>query len=37
MKKVLVIGGSGFLGSHVADNLSDKGFQVSIFDIAKSN
>ena len=37
MKKVLVIGGSGFLGSHVADKLSDNGYQVSIFDITKSN
>tara|TARA_B110000046_G_C12993544_1_gene398950 strand:- start:162 stop:1037 length:876 start_codon:yes stop_codon:yes gene_type:complete len=37
MKKALVIGGSGFLGSHVADKLSDNGYQVSIFDIAKSN
>ena len=36
MKKVLVIGGSGFLGSHVADKLSDNGYQVSIFDIEKS-
>jgi UDP-glucose 4-epimerase len=29
---VLVIGGSGFLGSHVADALSDTGFNVRIFD-----
>ena len=26
--KVLVIGGSGFLGSHVADELSSRGFLV---------
>jgi UDP-glucose 4-epimerase len=32
MRKVLVIGGSGFLGSHVADVLSDAGFDVHIFD-----
>ena len=36
MEKVLVIGGSGFLGSHVADKLSDAGFKVSIFDISPS-
>ena len=35
--KVLVIGGSGFLGSHVADALSDRGFQVIIIDKKKSN
>lgn len=33
--KVLVLGGSGFLGSHVADTLSEKGMAVSIFDINK--
>ena len=36
MKKVLVIGGSGFLGSHVADLLTQKKFKVTIFDIKKS-
>jgi UDP-glucose 4-epimerase len=36
LDKVLVIGGSGFLGSHVADKLSDSGFRVSIFDISPS-
>lgn len=35
-KKVVVFGGSGFLGSHVADTLSDKGFDVTIFDRANS-
>ena len=30
--KVLVIGGSGFLGSHVADELSRQGHSVRIFD-----
>lgn len=34
--KCLVTGGSGFLGSHVADMLSAKGFQVTIFDKKKS-
>ena len=37
MEKVLVFGGSGFLGSHVADVLSEKGYQVSIFDRIKSS
>lgn len=31
-KKVCVIGGSGFLGSHVADELSDAGYSVLIYD-----
>tara|TARA_B100000787_G_scaffold168655_1_gene157835 strand:+ start:1521 stop:2408 length:888 start_codon:yes stop_codon:yes gene_type:complete len=34
--KVLVIGGSGFLGSHVADELSSRDFLVSIYDQKKS-
>ena len=34
--KVVVIGGSGFLGSHVADTLSDEGFRVSILDAKPS-
>tara|TARA_X000000950_G_scaffold192769_1_gene232536 strand:+ start:2275 stop:3150 length:876 start_codon:yes stop_codon:yes gene_type:complete len=34
--KCLVTGGSGFLGSHVADMLSAKGFQVTIFDKKRS-
>ena len=36
MKKAIVLGGSGFLGSHVADALTDAGFQVTIFDIQES-
>lgn len=32
MKKVLVCGGSGFLGSHVADALTEAGYAVRIFD-----
>lgn len=32
MKKVCVIGGSGFLGSHVADQLSECGYKVRIYD-----
>src|SRR5262245_28405592 len=35
-KKVLVCGGSGFLGSHVADALSDAGHAVRIFDVVRS-
>lgn len=34
--KVLVIGGSGFIGSHVADALSDAGHEVRVFDIRSS-
>ena len=36
MQKVLLIGGSGFLGSHVADALSDAGYDVHILDISQS-
>ncbi len=32
MMKAIVFGGSGFLGSHVADALSEKGYQVSVYD-----
>ena len=32
MKKVCVIGGAGFLGSHVCDQLSDAGYQVVVYD-----
>jgi UDP-glucose 4-epimerase len=33
---VIVFGGSGFLGSHVADALSESGHQVRIFDVRRS-
>jgi UDP-glucose 4-epimerase len=33
---VVVYGGSGFLGSHVADALSDAGYNVRIFDLVPS-
>jgi UDP-glucose 4-epimerase len=33
---VTVIGGSGFIGSHVADQLSEEGYQVRIFDLKES-
>lgn len=34
--KVVVFGGSGFLGSHVADRMSELGHEVCIFDIKES-
>jgi len=34
--KVVVIGGSGFLGSHIADSLSESGYAVTVFDTCKS-
>jgi len=34
--KVVVFGGSGFLGSHVADILTEKGYEVVIYDIEES-
>lgn len=36
MSKVVVTGGSGFLGSHIADALTHQGFAVTIFDRAPS-
>jgi UDP-glucose 4-epimerase len=36
MKKAVVVGGSGFIGSHVADQLSDAGYKVTIYDKVKS-
>jgi len=35
-KKVVVFGGSGFLGSYVADELTRRGYSVTIADIIKS-
>lgn len=32
MKTACVLGGSGFLGSHVSDKLSDAGYRVKVFD-----
>ena len=34
--KITITGGSGFLGSHVADELSKRGHKVKIFDKKKS-
>ena len=36
MDKVVIIGGSGFMGSHAADELSRRGFNVTIYDQYKS-
>ena len=36
MTKVVVTGGSGFIGSHTADELSDRGYSVTIFDSVES-
>lgn len=35
--KIIVVGGAGFLGSHVADALSDEGHDVTVFDIRQSS
>jgi len=35
-KKAIVFGGSGFLGSHVADVLTDSGYSVVVFDLINS-
>ena len=32
MDKAVVIGGAGFVGSHVADELSRRGYRVTVFD-----
>ena len=34
--KFLVIGGSGFLGSHIADELTNCGYEVTILDVQYS-
>jgi UDP-glucose 4-epimerase len=36
-KRICVLGGAGFLGSHVADTLTDRGFKVRIFDNRQSS
>ena len=36
MKKAIVVGGSGFIGSHVADQLSKSGYEVTIYDFSES-
>src|SRR5688572_10136546 len=37
MSKILVTGGSGFLGSHIADALTEKGHEVTILDVKNSS
>ena len=32
MDKAVIIGGSGFMGSHTADELTRRGFSVTIYD-----
>jgi UDP-glucose 4-epimerase len=34
--KAVVFGGSGFLGSHVAEALTEGGYDVTVFDVSKS-
>ena len=36
MNKVVVIGGSGFMGSHAADELTARGYAVTILDAVSS-
>ena len=36
MEKAVVVGGSGFIGSHVADSLTNKGYKVVIYDKTES-
>ncbi len=36
MKRALVTGGSGFLGSHIADTLTEQGYGVTLFDRSPS-
>ena len=35
-KNILILGGSGFLGSHVCDALTNIGHKVTIYDIKSS-
>ncbi|MDC0470426.1 NAD-dependent epimerase/dehydratase family protein [Candidatus Pseudothioglobus singularis] len=36
MKKAVVVGGSGFIGSHVTDCLSSEGYKVTVYDHVQS-
>lgn len=35
MKKLLITGGNGFIGSHLIDNLSENGYQTVSFDVSE--
>lgn len=35
-EQVIIFGGSGFLGSHIADQLSEQGYSVTIYDVYPS-
>ena len=37
MKKIVVTGGAGFIGSHIVDRLVDDGYDVTVFDNESSN
>ncbi|MRX46653.1 NAD-dependent epimerase/dehydratase family protein [Pedobacter puniceum] len=32
MKKILITGGAGFIGSHLCDELITKGYDVTVYD-----
>lgn len=36
-KRVLITGGAGFIGSHIAHNLAEKGFKIRLFDLSFKN
>jgi UDP-glucose 4-epimerase len=36
MKKIIIFGGAGFIGSHVADVLVDQGYEVTVFDLEEN-
>lgn len=35
-KKILIIGGAGFIGSHLVDNLLQRGHEITVYDILES-
>ena len=36
-KKVLIFGGNGFIGSHVAEKLFESNYNIYLFDLKKSH